>query len=168
MDPSKLKILKELLLQAIRKIEILIDLEHDWPLMPKQELFCRLYASDREFFGNGVQAYAEAYNLDLRVRGMYNVAAASASRLLMNVKILNRIDELLEDGNLNDAHVDKQLAFWITQKANPQASVAAIKEYNALKQRITKKLDVMSGGLPLKGVLVEFVGDDGTTPTNQG
>lgn len=33
-------------------------------LTPKQLLFCRLYASDREFFGNGVQSYIEAYHIN--------------------------------------------------------------------------------------------------------
>ena len=33
-------------------------------LTPQQELFCQLYAGDREFFGNGVQSYIEAYNVD--------------------------------------------------------------------------------------------------------
>jgi hypothetical protein len=30
-------------------------------LNPKQEQFCQLYASDREFFGNGVESYIEVY-----------------------------------------------------------------------------------------------------------
>jgi hypothetical protein len=30
----------------------------------KQQVFCTLYSSDREFFGNGVQSYVEAYQVD--------------------------------------------------------------------------------------------------------
>ena len=30
-------------------------------LSPLQRKFGKLYASDREFFGNGIQAYAKAY-----------------------------------------------------------------------------------------------------------
>jgi hypothetical protein len=34
-------------------------------LNPKQELFCELYATDREFFGNGVQSSIEAYDVSV-------------------------------------------------------------------------------------------------------
>lgn len=115
----------------------------------KQEKFCELYASDREFFGNGTQSYIEAYDLDLSKPNAYNVARAAAARLLANVSILRRIDELLELDQFNDAHVDKQLAYWATQKASPQAAVAAIREYNALKARITRKIDHTTGGKPI-------------------
>lgn len=127
------------------------------PITPKQELFCQLYATEREFFGNGTQAYIEAYNVPAT---KYKSAQAAASRLLSNVIILQRIDTLLEEMLLNDQHVDKQLGFWITQKANPQAAVAAIKEYNALKSRVTKKLK-LEGDVPV--ALVRFFGEgDGT------
>ena len=33
----------------------------DNKLSPQQERFCNLFASDQEFFGNGVQSYIEAY-----------------------------------------------------------------------------------------------------------
>ncbi len=111
-------------------------------LTPKQEMFCQLYATDREFFGNGVQSYMEAYDPDQSKPNWYKSAQASASRLLSNVIICNRIAELLEDGGLNDQYVDKQLLFLITQFDNPNAKITAIKEYNKLKQRITDKKDV--------------------------
>lgn len=120
-------------------------------LNPKQELFCQLYATDKEFFGNGVESYLEAYDdsIDRDKKNWYNTACSAASRLLTNVKVLARIDELLEEGSLNSQHVDKQLGFWITQKAYPQASVSAIKEYNSLRSRITSKVDITTGGEPL-------------------
>lgn len=117
-------------------------MSQDEKLNPKQELFCKLYASDREFFGNGTDSYIEAYDIDITKKGAYMAAAASASRLLKNVKVLARIDQLLDNSVLNDQHVDKQLGFWITQKASPQASVAAIREYNKLKSRILDKSEV--------------------------
>lgn len=107
-------------------------------LNPQQEKFCRLYATDREFFGNGFQAYVEAY--DVEPKG-YKAAMVSASRLLRNPKILDRINALLEV-TLNDQHVDKQLALVITQNADLKSKVAAIKEYNALRSRIKTKVEL--------------------------
>lgn len=125
-------------------------------LTPKQEKFCQLYATQIEFFGNGAASYMEAYNLNPQLPASYATARANASRMLTNANILDRINELLEQQYLNDSHVDKQLAFWINQKASPQAAIQAIKEYNALKQRITekKKLEIED----LRNVaLVEFI-----------
>lgn len=115
-------------------------------LNPQQELFCQYYASDREFFGNGVTAYAEAYNISLTDKGKYKVAQAAASRLLSNVMILDRINEIFEARGLNDAFVDKQLELLITQNADFSAKTAAIREYNKLKQRIIDKTDITSKG----------------------
>ena len=105
----------------------------------QQERFCQLFASDREFFGNGLQAYMEAYGIP-QVR--WKAAAAAASRLLKSGKVLARINQLLDHLALNDQHVDKQLALVITQNADYKSKVAAIKEYNALRQRIKNKLEL--------------------------
>lgn len=104
-------------------------------LTMQQESFCELYSTQRDFFGNGVQAYIEAYDVDVSTPGGYASARASAAALLTNINILKRIDELLEVLVLNDTAVDKKLSFWIMQDANPMASLGAIKEYNKLKKR---------------------------------
>lgn len=114
-------------------------------LTPKQEDFCQLYLS-QEFYGNGVQTYIEAYNIDLTEPGAYNAAKASASENLTKPNILDRIDELLEEAGLNDQYVDKQLYFLIRQSADLRTKLGALKEYNQLKTRITKKVDLTSGG----------------------
>lgn len=113
----------------------------------RHELFCKLYAGTTEFFGNGTQAYLEAsrkFKLAGEKRITYETARASASRLLTNVNILKRIDKELEktlgEIGLNDQFVDKELLFCITQKADLKTKVIAIREYNALKQRVTKKI----------------------------
>lgn len=111
-------------------------------LNPKQELFCKLFASDREFFGNGVQSYIEAYEPSQSKPGWYNSARASASQLLTNPNILKRINQIFEEGGLNDAFVDKQLEIVITQNADLSSKVAGIREYNKIKQRITDKSEV--------------------------
>jgi len=118
-----------------------IEIANNAKLNPRQELFCKLYISDREFFGNGVQAYFEAYRVDKSKGNFYKTACANASRLLSNDKVLNRINELLENKELNDVFVDKQLAFLITQHSDLKIKLGAIREYNKLKQRITEKIE---------------------------
>ena len=113
----------------------------DFDLNPKQSYFCELYASSEEFFGNGVQSYIEAYE-PRKVGNWYNSARASASENLTKPNILAYIDYLLELRGLNDQYVDKQLEFLVTQHADFKAKLGAIKEYNALKNRIKRELDV--------------------------
>lgn len=111
-------------------------------LTPKQERFCILFGSDKEFFGNGVQSYIEAFDPPRQNKGWYNAARADASRLLTKASILQRINEVMEEGGLNDVHVDKQLLLVITQNADFTSKVAAIREYNKLKARIQDKSEV--------------------------
>lgn len=120
-------------------------------LSPKQELFCQLYATESEFFGNGVQSYIEAYEPDQSKPNWYKSACSSASRLLTNVKVINRINAILEETGLNDAFIDKQLSFLITQHSDFTTKLGAIKEYNKLRQRITEKLDHTTKGESIGG-----------------
>lgn len=127
--------------------------EKESSLNPKQQFFCELYvSSDKEFFGNGVQSYIEAYEPDRTVKNWYKSACASASRLLSNVKVIDEINRLLEINGLNDVAVDKQLSFLITQHSDFGSKIAAIREYNKLKARITDKLDVTSTGERVGGM----------------
>jgi hypothetical protein len=108
-------------------------------LNPKQELFCQLYATDREFFGNGVQSYIEAYDITVghgKGQSTYETCRTRAWQLLTNVDVLARIDELLELGPLSTQKADKTLAFWMTQRAHPDTSMNAVKEFNKLRGRI--------------------------------
>jgi phage terminase small subunit len=128
-------------------------------LKPQQELFCQYYTSSSEMFGNGVQSYIEAYDVKLDKAGSYASARVNAHKLLKTDYILERINELLNELVLNDEHVDKQLAFLISQNAELNTKLGAIKEYNALKQRIVKKIEgSLTGDLTV--ALVEFVGDE--------
>ena len=106
----------------------------------KQIKFCENYVS-KEFFGSGVESYIAAYGVDMTKKGALNVAYASASRLLSNVKIYTKINELLEKDGLNDLHVDKQLLFIINQHSDMSSKIAAIKEYNKLKNRIINRME---------------------------
>jgi len=108
-------------------------------LNPKQELFCNLYSSSVEFFGNGVMSYGKAYNLDTTDKGQYGVAKTQASILLTNPIILKRINELM-DILVNNETVDKELGFVILQHSDLRSKVSAIKEYNKLKSRVEDKI----------------------------
>ncbi len=104
---------------------------------PNWEAFCRLYATGTEFFGNGTQSYIEAFPRKEGQRPMSALAArAMASRLLTNANILARINALL-DLHLNNEIVDKNLGIVVLQNADFKAKVAAIKEYNQLKRRVS-------------------------------
>lgn len=109
-------------------------------LTEKQNMFCKLYVS-KEYFGCGVEAYGEAFGIDISKISGYNTAKANASKLLTNAYILSRINEELTDAGLNDNFVDKQLLFAITQNADINSKVKAIGEYNKLRQRIVTKTD---------------------------
>lgn len=114
----------------------------DLRLTPKQYKFCKLYVTAEDFFGNGVRAYIEAYNVNPDHPGAYESAKTNASRLLTNVNILTRIGSLLESEGLNDAYVDKQLYFLIAQNQDFGAKLRAIQEYNRLRQRYKDKVEV--------------------------
>ena len=105
----------------------------------KQEKFCQLFTSpDSDFFGNGTQSYIEAYE-PKQVGNWYNSARADASRMLTRDNVCKRINELLETGGFNDENVDKQHMFLLNQFADLKSKLGAIKEYNALKQRVVSK-----------------------------
>lgn len=106
-------------------------------LTVRQERFCQLYTGEGSFFGNGVQAYLEVYDIDTDKPGWYKTACAAASQILSNIKVCNRINELLSDAGLNKEFMDKQLLFVATQNADFTNKMWAIKEYN----RITKRVD---------------------------
>lgn len=112
-------------------------------LNAEQEKFCQLFASDKEFFGNGVRSYIEAYKLSSSKKD-YNTAKSNAYRLLTLIKITNRINELFDAGGLNDTFVDKQLEKLLTQDADFRVKATAIKEYNILKARITNKHELIN------------------------
>lgn len=114
-------------------------------LTEKQLIFCQLYAMS-EMRGNGVMCYARAYGIDLSEKGGYNTAKVGASQALTKHNILDYIRSLYEENDLNDTVVDNELAFVIKQNADFGSKVAAIKEYNQLKQRIIKKLELSTGG----------------------
>ena len=103
----------------------------------KQELFCRNYASAREFFGNGTRSYMDAYQCENA-----DTARTEASKLLANPNICHRVASLLTLQGWNDEFVDKQNLFLIVQNADLKAKAAGIKIYNEVKKRITRSMEL--------------------------
>lgn len=105
----------------------------------QQEEFCQLFVMpDSDFYGNGVSSYIGAYK-PRKIGNWYNVARACSSRLLTNVNVCKRINELLETGGFNSENIDKQHLFLINQYADLKTKLGAIKEFNELKGRVEKR-----------------------------
>lgn len=122
---------------------------------PLYEKFCQLYASDREFLGNGTQSYIESHDVSIGKGDgcvSYEYCKYRASILLKRRDILKRIDEIYSAGGLNDAHVDKQLEFIITQKAELRTSLGGIVEYNKLKKRTVDTVQHVHAFADIKGL----------------
>lgn len=108
----------------------------------RQEKFCQLYIS-QEFFGNGVETYLEVYDIDTSKPNYYKSACSAASRLLSNVNVCQRINELLNEQGLCNEFIDKQLLFLVTQHADFTNKLGAIREYNKLKKRVENEITLV-------------------------
>lgn len=123
-------------------------------LNERQEKFCKLYSTDTEFFGNGVQSYLKVYDIDTKKPNWYKTACVTASELLSNPKVFTRINELLEEQGLNDAFSDKQLLFLLSQQSDFTSKLGAIREYNKLKSRIVDKTELSNPDGNLKTIII--------------
>jgi hypothetical protein len=85
-------------IKADKLSKIILGGKTEQNLNQNQEAFCQLFVkSDKEFFGNGVQCYLEVYDIDTKQKSRYKTACSAASRLLNNVKVIARINQLLEE-----------------------------------------------------------------------
>lgn len=133
-------------------------------LKPLQELFCQYYAGygERSLMSNGVMSYIAAFEIDTPsgrqlkkwkvgvpaywdYTAEYKAAKSAAHLLLTNPHIKARIYILFKTLFSSDV-VDSELLSTIMQSEDKAAKVAAIREFNALKGRITKKIK-LSGEL---------------------
>lgn len=134
----------------------------------QQELFCELYVNNDRTFANGTLSYAEAYGYDLLTADrtpqkdehgndikfssdyhrMENTCSVGGSRLLANMQINARVNELFRLSMTNET-LDAELMKVVKQNYKIDAKVSAIKEGNKLKQRIVERLDHTSAGLPI-------------------
>ena len=103
-------------------------------LSPRREKFCQLYTSnDRELFGNGVQSYIEAYSPDTSKPNWYKTACACSSRMLSNVNVIEKINELLVQQGFNDENVEKQHLFLLNPHDDKGIKMRAVDSYYKLK-----------------------------------
>lgn len=125
-------------------------------LTQQQELFCKLYTTKGTYFDNATLSYSEAYGYELPTdeKGKiivdskeYNTCKANASRLMTKDYIRDRIRDLFLE-LLNEATMDARLSE-IATKGKDTDSIQAIKIFNDLRQRITRKVDITTGGRPL-------------------
>ncbi len=125
-------------------------------LTPQQELFCSFYTKRGDTFSNATLSYARAYGYEIPqdangkniiTSSEYLTCSANGSRLLGNDMVADKIQKGMV-ALLNDESVDSRLSeiLYGGQETN---SIQAIKIHNELKQRITKKIDVTSGGRPM-------------------
>ena len=100
----------------------------------RQERYCELFTSpDKDFFGNGAQAYLDVYDINRSNPNWYKTACACASRLLSYAKVINRINELLENQGFTDENVEKQHLFLLNQFTDLKTKMKAIDSYYKLK-----------------------------------
>lgn len=123
IDPDTYDVGLELSDEPVKKLNI------------RQQKFCHLYASQKEYFGNGVLSYMDAYSCV-----NYQTAVRCASRLLKNVHICLFINELLAELVLNDTVVDREIAMLIIQGDDLGIKVKAIQEYNKIKSRVNQNV----------------------------
>lgn len=102
----------------------------------KQDLFCKVFATDPTVMGNGTQAYMKAYGVK------FENAKAPANKFLLKPEITAKINEYLELDGFNDQTVDTHHLFLIRQKKDMNVSMKGIQEYNKLKKRITNTLEI--------------------------
>lgn len=137
----------------------------DSSLNIRQETFCQLYAGfgEKSCLNNGTLSYIQAYSIETATSRMlrkwkgkkypaywdyemgYKSARVSAHDLLTKPNIRARIYQLFKLLFSADV-VDSELLSVILQDGDAQAKVAAIREFNNLKGRITKKLK-LSGAI---------------------
>jgi hypothetical protein len=122
---------------------------------PKQEMFCQLFSGNvsGEFTGSGLHSYREAFSFDITTKKGNACARASASTLLKNPKIYKRINHLIQI-ELSEMTSDSQLSLCIMQCDDMKVKIAAIKHYDDIQGRITKKIE-HSGKVALLPPVVE-------------
>lgn len=150
-------------------------------LNPQQEAFCQFYTGIKATFGNGTRSYAEAYGYDIEAQSREDEVRDPETKKLLQESSYKRMCDVCANGAyalLRKPEIDKRIKTLLATMPNetidarlneiiaggkPQDSIAAIKELNKLRQRITEKLDVTSGGKTIAGF--NFIrNSNGNTP----
>lgn len=139
-----------------------LSMKELFPLNPEQEIFCMAWTSQGDTFHNNTKSYAEAYgyNLPLREDGgvdttsaEYLACKANGGRMMFNPSVRTMIQELFLK-QFNEKVADARTSE-IMIHGKDADSLQAIKIYNDLKQRVTKKIDVTVAARPLAGLTDE-------------
>ena len=125
-------------------------------LSVRQEKFCQFYLDyDKDLFGNGVQCYLEVYDIDEKKPNWYKTACISASKLLSNTRVCDRIAELLESKGFNDENITKQHLFLINQHKDFGVKMKALSDYYKLKGKYAPDKKQLSGNITIGKLLDE-------------
>lgn len=165
LEPTKLTVKKKSKKVDSKKTKLTI----------KELLFCYYYTQNETTRGNATWSYGRAFEYDLdnlshecirdeetwdKEKGVavlgdiledseydkaINICAVEGYKLLRNPKVQEKNTDLLNE-LLTDRIVDGELAKVIMQDHERPAKVAAIREFNKLKQRIVDKSDITSKG----------------------
>lgn len=103
----------------------------------KQDMFCKMFATDPKIIGNASQCYLKVYG------GSYDNAKVCAMRLLDKPEITARINEYLSNEGFNEVNVDKQHLFIINQKKDLNVAMKGIQEFNKLKKRVSNTIELV-------------------------
>lgn len=129
-------------------------------ITPQNEVFCQAYTTKGETFSNAYKSYAFAYDIEIPLTqdnkinyksNEYAVAQNGGSRLLLKNEIQARIRAILLERFADNSFADARIQE-IIEGGKDTDAIQAVKVFNDLKQRITKKIDVTSGGRPLAGL----------------
>lgn len=124
-------------------------------LLPRHLAFCRSYTTKGENFLNATKTYALMYDKTLPLRpdgtvdinsNVYLMCKANSGRLMARPDVRQQIQiELL--GKFNDLDVDARTSEIIIGGRDVD-SIQAIKIYNDLKQRVVRRMEVVSVARP--------------------
>lgn len=130
---------------------------------PQRKLFAKLYTTKGITFCNATESYAAAYDYDIEPRvneetgklertpeqeSYYLTCRVNGSRLRANAGVKTMIDNELM-AQFNDRNADVRLQE-ILIGGKDADSLNAIKQYNELKGRIVKKMDVNVAARPFQ------------------
>lgn len=104
-------------------------------LTEKQAMFCLLYTTDKDCFGNAARSYMRAYNLSEK---QYKSALAHGYRLVVNGHVRKYIKKMLLD-RYKHSFVDSEHSKLISQDKNLIAKLGAISEYNKVTNRLKER-----------------------------
>lgn len=108
----------------------------------RQDLWCRMYATNPACLGNGTEAYKMVYGTKEKPVSQ-DVAKACAGKFLSDDRFTARINEYLEVDGFNNETVDAHHLFLIRQKKDLNVSMKGVQEYNKLKKRVNNVVELI-------------------------